>query len=123
MMKKGLLAMFILCCVAGCGPVAEHHEAEPQAEVPEDLVSTEDFEEGELEEPEELEIPPEGALPLSEIIASLEVGDHTTIIEVEYEDGVWEVEYVVGDEEHEILVDPMTGEPLPEEDDEEDEAE
>lgn len=72
--------------------------------------------EGEDEE-EEFEVPPEGALPKSEILAKLEALGYTQIVETEFEDGVWEVEYVVDGEEHELNVDPMTGEVLREEED------
>ena len=67
----------------------------------------------------ELELPPVGALPKSEILAKLEALGYTQIVETEFEDGVWEVEYVVDSEERELLVDPMTGEILPAEDEEE----
>jgi hypothetical protein len=66
-------------------------------------------------EDEVVEIPPEGSLLLSEIVASIEIAGHTTITRVEFEDGAWEVEFVVGGEEYELEIDPMTGEALSEE--------
>ena len=64
---------------------------------------------------EDFEVPPEGALPLSEILASIEVAGHNAITEVEFEGGVWEVEFVVGGEAYELDIDPMTGEALSDE--------
>ena len=61
---------------------------------------------------EPVEIPPENALPLSEIVALVESMGYTTIVEAEFEDGAWEIEYVSQDEERKILVDPVTGEVL-----------
>ena len=55
-------------------------------------------------------MPPEGALPLSEILARLEAAGHVPIVEIELEDGMWEVEFVVDGEEQELKVDPLTGE-------------
>ncbi len=63
----------------------------------------------------ELEVPPHDALPLSEIVKQLEDVGYTQIIDVEFEDGVWEVDHVVDGEERELHVDPMTGEILPDE--------
>jgi hypothetical protein len=67
------------------------------------------------ESSEALEVPPAGTLPLSEIIASVEVAAHIAITEVEFEDGVWVVEFVVGGEEYELEIDPITGEALSDE--------
>ena len=75
------------------------------------------------EEAEEVEIPPEGALPLSVILGRLEAKDYTQIVEAEFEDGVWEIEYIVDGEERELRVDPMTGEILPEKAEEDAESE
>ncbi|HSO23091.1 MAG TPA: PepSY domain-containing protein [Chondromyces sp.] len=106
MLKNVLVVLMAACWVVGCAhnPQNEAMSSEPP------------------EAEGEVEVPPEGALPLSEIIASLEVGAHVAIVEVEFEDGAWEIEYVVGDEVHEIHVDPMTGEALDEEADEPDEG-
>jgi len=32
------------------------------------------------------------------------------VVEAEFEGGVWEIEFVMAGEEHEICIDPMTGE-------------
>lgn len=69
--------------------------------------------EGHGGEAEVMEIPPVDAIPLSEIIASIEVPNHIHVVEAEFEDGVWEIEYVMAGEEHELQIDPMTGESLP----------
>lgn len=58
--------------------------------------------------------PPEGALPLSQILATLEASaDIRWIDEVDWDsDGYWEVEYHTTDgREVEVQLDPMTGEP------------
>lgn len=111
-----LLSVLLLALLVGCGAPAPTGEEATVTDI--ESIETEDLEvEGEDEE-EELEVPPEGALPMSEILARLEALGHTRIVETEFEDGVWEVEYVVDGEEHELLVDPMTGEVLPEEDEE-----
>lgn len=56
------------------------------------------------------EAPPDGALPLSEIVAALEVAGIGPIVEIELEGGLWEVEHLVGGDEEKLLVDPVTGE-------------
>ena len=99
---KTLILALLLAVLSGCGAAVPDSEAPDEADVA-------------AAETEELEIPPEGAIPLSEIIASMEIAGHTWITEVEFEDGVWEVEFVVGDEEYELEIDPMTGEPLSDE--------
>ena len=53
-------------------------------------------------------------MPLSEIVASVEVVSHHTITEAEFEDGVWKIEFVMDGEEYELQIDPMTGEALSE---------
>ena len=111
-MKNVLLAVFLMICVMGCAPQSEVEDSAASDKHAAETVYIEDFE---GEEEGKLEIPPEGALPLSEILVNLEVGNHTSIVEVEFEDGVWDIDYVVGGEAYEILVDPMTGEALDEE--------
>jgi hypothetical protein len=102
---KEMLLVFVLIFTLGCA-APEPEGGEPgEAEVAADVT----------EQDEELEIPPEGSVPLSEIIASIEIEGHTWITEVEFEDGVWEVEFVVGDEGFELEIDPMTGEALSDE--------
>ena len=121
MLKNVLVVLMAVGWVVGCAHYAEQEamSSEPSGAEQAVLAAGPEEDEGEVE------VPPEGALPLSEIIASLEVGAHVAIVEVEFEDGAWEIEYVVGDEVHEIHeihVDPMTGEALDEEADEPEEG-
>ena len=58
------------------------------------------------------ELPPQGALPLSGIVAALEAEGYRDLLEVEFEDGVWDVDCLVNGEEWEITVDPLTGKVL-----------
>ena len=99
---KTLILVFLLAVLSGCGAAVPEGEAPDEADVA-------------AVETEELEIPPEGSIPLSEIIASFEIEGHTFITEVEFEDGVWEIEFVSGDEKYELEIDPMTGEALSDE--------
>ena len=80
----------LLIVVAACaGPASEFDEPGAAG------IATADTETGEdVEKEDKLEIPPEGSLPLSEIIANFEIAGHTAVTEVEFEDGVWEVYYV-----------------------------
>ncbi|MFA7433602.1 MAG: PepSY domain-containing protein [Gemmobacter sp.] len=58
--------------------------------------------------------PPEGAKPLSEILAKVEAGHNVAWIdEVDWDDdGYWEVEFYTPDgAKVEIRLDPVTGEP------------
>jgi uncharacterized membrane protein YkoI len=58
--------------------------------------------------------PPEGALPLSQVIAQIEAMEGVRFIdEVDWDDdGYWEVEYVMTDgRKVEVRLDPMTGQP------------
>jgi hypothetical protein len=109
MRNRMFVVLFVLVVACGCGI--------PEGDAPDevDVASAEFGEGGDLEEEGELEIPPEGSIPLSEIIANMEIEGHTFITEVEFEDGVWKVEFVVGDEEFELEIDPMTGEALSDE--------
>ena len=59
------------------------------------------------------ESPPDGALPLSEIVSQLEQAGYDPIVEVEFEDGVWEVEAFKAGQFVEIELDPMSGVILP----------
>ncbi len=107
---KHVSCVLILAALVACGPAPGGEE----------LVSSEVTEEatdpGEVKgEEEELEIPPEGSLLLSEIIAGFEISGHTAITEVDFEGGVWEIEFVVGGEAYELKIDPVTGEALSEE--------
>jgi hypothetical protein len=68
---------------------------------------------GESEEaPETL---PEGALPLSELARLLENGGYDPILEIEFEEGVWEVEAFKDGQFVEIEVDPISGAVEPDE--------
>lgn len=113
-MKNLLIAPLALCALWACAPTGHHDPSGTNEGTENEAIFAEDFE---AEGGDELEVPPDGAVPLSEIIFSLEVGSHTAITEVEFENGVWDIDYVVGGEEYEILVDPMTGEALPDESD------
>lgn len=56
------------------------------------------------------ELPPPNAKPLSIIIKSVEDQGYKNIEEVEFDDGVWEIEvHQAGGKEIEIHADPMTG--------------
>jgi hypothetical protein len=111
-MKIPMLVLLLAVLVACGGGVPEGRDS-VQTDAPMEPAEVDDLE-GE-EEGQVLEVPPEGSLPLSQVLAKLEIAGHTFITEVEFEDGVWEIEYVVGGEEYEILVDPMTGEALADE--------
>jgi hypothetical protein len=104
MMKTPMLALLLVALVACGGGAPEGDEAVQTEEASLTAADAHD-----------LELPPEGSLPLSEILASIEVAGHTSITEVGLEDGVWEVEFVVGGEEYELEIDPVTGEALSEE--------
>lgn len=57
------------------------------------------------------EVPPANAKPLSEIIKALEDQGYKTITEVEFEDGVWEIEvHQPKDKEVKLKVDAVSGE-------------
>ena len=115
-MMRSSLSVLLLVLLVACGaPAPEGGDAEAtDAEQAETAVLEVEWE----DEDEELEVPPEGSLPKSEILAKLEAVGYTQIVETEFEDGAWEVEYVIDGEERELHVDPMTGEILPEEDEE-----
>ena len=55
------------------------------------------------------ESPPDGALPLSEIVLQLEQAGYDPIVEIEFEEGVWEVEAFKAGQFVEIELDPMSG--------------
>jgi hypothetical protein len=116
MMK--ILGLVLLAAFLGaCSAPSTEDPAESAADA--DAVSADELEaEG---EDGMAEVPPEGALAASVILARLEGSGYAPIVEAEFEDGLWEIEYVVDGEEHEIQVDPMSGEvvPKPQGDDEE----
>jgi len=120
MLRKNLWSVLLLAFLVACAaPALEGEDPETTGEAALETAEADVPEAEGEEEGEEVEIPPEGALPLSEIASQLEAKEYTPIIEAELEDGVWEIEYVVDDEAQELLVDPMTGEILPEESEEE----
>ena len=57
---------------------------------------------------EETELPPVDAIPLSEIVRTLEDSGYAPIVEIEFEDGVWEVEALHQGVIVEVAIDPMT---------------
>jgi hypothetical protein len=64
---------------------------------------------GKEEESSEPETLPDDAWRLSEIVIMLEGEGYSPIMEIEFEDGLWEVEAYRGEEFVEIQVDPVTG--------------
>lgn len=60
------------------------------------------------------------AKPLVDIVKSLEEADYGPIVEVDFDDGVWEVEAFKGDIAYELAIDPQSGEVLSEHRDEAD---
>lgn len=48
--------------------------------------------------------------PVVEIVRSLEEADYAPIVDVSYDDGVWEVEAYKADIPYELSIDPVTGE-------------
>ena len=57
---------------------------------------------------------PEGALPLSELALRLERDGYDPILEIEFEDGAWEVEAYKDGQVVEVEVDPLSGVVKPE---------
>ena len=53
--------------------------------------------------------PPENALPLSEIIMSLETQGYKPIVEVDLDRGVWEIEAFKDGQKRELKVNPLNG--------------
>ncbi len=61
-------------------------------------------------------LPPAGAQPLSQIIASVEARDGVVVVlEADWDDdGHWDIEYVdTGNRVHELRLDPVTGAEVP----------
>ena len=54
--------------------------------------------------------PPPGAKPLSEIALMLEQQGYHPIVEIEMDDGVWEVEAYRDGQKRKLKVDPFSGE-------------
>jgi hypothetical protein len=109
--KRTLFGVALIVMVACAAPQPGGQDASEPHAAAVDSEEVEDLREGD----EGVEIPPEGSLPLSEIVASIEMAGHTAITEVEFEDGVWEVDFMVGGEAYELEIDPMTGEVLSDE--------
>jgi hypothetical protein len=55
------------------------------------------------------EIPPQDAKPLSEIVLSLEKLGYSPIVEIEFEEGKWEVKAYKEGAKHKIEVNPISG--------------
>ncbi len=55
------------------------------------------------------DIPPTGSLKLSEVIQKLELEGFHPVVDVEFDDGVWEIDAYRGREKRELHVDPKTG--------------
>lgn len=55
------------------------------------------------------EAPPQDAKPLSEIIKAVEGQQMGVIFEIEFDDGLWEVEVYKGNKETTLYLDPKTG--------------
>lgn len=53
--------------------------------------------------------PPSGALPLSSIVLKLEQAGFAPVVEVEFDDGVWEIEAYADAGKRRLEVDPMSG--------------
>ncbi len=51
---------------------------------------------------------PKGALPLSEVVKSLEDKGYSQILEASIDDGVWEVEVLKNGKKRELKVNPVT---------------
>ncbi len=56
------------------------------------------------------EMPPAGAMSLLEIAQMLDSAGYGPILEIEFDDGVWEMEGYMDGEYVEIELDPMSGE-------------
>ena len=55
------------------------------------------------------EIPPHDAQPLSKIVRTLEEQGFTPIVEIEFDDDLWEVETYKEGDKRELKVDPISG--------------
>ena len=55
------------------------------------------------------EIPPHDAQPLSKIVLTLEEQGFTPIVEIEFDDDLWEVEAYKEGDKRELKVDPVSG--------------
>lgn len=53
--------------------------------------------------------PPSGALPLSSVLLKLEQAGFSPVVEVEFDDGLWEIEAFKDNRKRRLKVDPMNG--------------
>jgi hypothetical protein len=60
------------------------------------------------------DLPPSDARPLSEIVGGLESKGYNPVVEIDFDDGRWEVEAYRDRTRYELRVDPRTGEVLSE---------
>ena len=63
---------------------------------------------------------PPGAKPLVEILEKLEGGPYSSIVDISYDNGYWEVEVQKGKFSYELQIDPRTGEIVAEHRDDDD---
>ena len=84
------LALLIACAQAPTKPEAEEAAEEPEAA-------------------EEVRLP-ENAKPLSEILNAVKAQGYDPVVEVELEEGTWEIDAFKGEERVEFQVDPVSGE-------------
>lgn len=62
-----------------------------------------------LQTPIAAEVPPHDAKQLSEIVRALEEQGYIPIVEIEFEDGRWEIEAYKEGVKRELKVDPVSG--------------
>jgi len=62
------------------------------------------------------DVPPADSLKLSEVVLKLEQQGLHPIVDIEFDDGVWEVDAYRGQDKRELKVDPRTGKILRERD-------
>ncbi len=60
------------------------------------------------------DIPPSDAKPLSEIVSGLERQGYNPVVEIDFDDGRWEVEAYKDRTRYELRVDPRSGDILSE---------
>lgn len=61
--------------------------------------------------------PPADALKLSEVVQKLEQQGFHPVVDIEFDDGVWEIDAYRGNDKRELQVDPLTGKVLRDRDD------
>ena len=55
------------------------------------------------------EMPPNDAKPLSELVRALEEKGYSPFVDIEFEDGKWEIEVYKEGVKRELIVDPVSG--------------